>query len=315
MMEHSQNLNKEGKRRDIDMIHNKIILAVEDEPDILYYLKLILEEYEYQVITAEHGKKALKILQEGDQVPDLIISDIKMPLIDGYELFKIVSSNPKLNHIPFIFLSALDEPEDIRLGKLLGVDDYLIKPVNKDDLLATIEGKILRNMKRKSVSKKFDKLYPINDEEYNLKQGENLGKDQIYLLRVDWDDIIGPHLINNYPEKTELPLEKMGIQLFHAINSIYGQKKRLERAEGILINLKNFKVTGYAYFDSYNDENCRGGEREYMFAVIAPQISYYQSLQIKSILKELSSSVTQNISLEQKKIKKYWKTVTNFLIQ
>lgn len=292
------------------MIRNKLILVVDDEKDILTYLKLILQEYDYNVITARNGKQALKTLKESEKVPDLIISDIKMPIMDGYEFFETISSNPKYFHIPFIFLSALNEPEDIRLGKLLGVDDYLVKPVNKDDLLVTIEGKILRSIKRKSVSKKFDQLYPMNNTVTSERVSKVEKEGQIFLLRVDWDDVIGPHLIDSYPKKGELPLEKIGIQLFNAINSIYGHKNKLERGGGILIDLKNFKVSGYAYFDSYSDNDCRGGEREFMFAVIAPSISYYQSLRIKRVLKELTQTVSRN---NQVKFKKNWKKITDIL--
>jgi len=292
------------------MIRNKLILLVDDEEDILTYLKLILQEYDYDVITARNGKKALKTLEESEKVPDLIISDIKMPIMDGYEFFETVSSNPKYFHIPFIFLSALNEPEDIRLGKLLGVDDYLVKPMNKEDLLVTIEGKILRSIKRKSVSKKFDQLYPMEKAVNSVKVTATEKKDQIFLLRVDWDDVIGPHLINSYPKKGDLPLEKIGIQLFNAINSIYGHKNKLNKGGGILIDLKNFKVSGYAYFDSYADDDCRGGEREFMFAVIAPSISYYQSLQIKNVLKLLTQNVSRN---NEVKFKKNWKKITNIL--
>ena len=313
-MENSQNLDpsikREKNKEHKNLIRNRLILVVDDEPDILKFLKLILQKYDYDVITARNGKKGLETLKKSERVPDLIISDIKMPIMDGYKFFETVSSNPKYLHIPFIFLSALDEPEDIRLGKLLGVDDYLVKPVNKEDLLATIEGKIIRNMKRRSISQKFDQLYPINDSQsYNPISEEE--KDQIYLLRVDWDDIVGPHLVESYPDEDDLPLEKIGIQLFNSINSIYGHKKQLDRAEGILINLKNFNLTGYAYFDAYKDEDCRGGEREFMFAVIAPQISYYNSLSIKKILKNATDMVSQNNKI---KFKKFWKKITDILI-
>jgi CheY-like chemotaxis protein len=313
-MENSQNLDasrkRENDKEDRSKIRNKLILVVDDEQDILTYLKLILQKYDYDIITARNGKNALDALKKSERVPDLIISDIKMPIMDGYKFFETVSSNPKYLHVPFIFLSALDEPEDIRLGKLLGVDDYLVKPVNKDDLLATIEGKIIRNMKRRSISQKFDQLYSTYDSE-SYEQISEEEKGQIFLLRVDWDDIVGPHLVESYPDEDNLPLEKIGIQLFNSINSIYGHKKQLDRAEGVLINLKNFNLSGYAYFDAYKDEDCRGGEREFMFAVIAPQISYYNSLSIKNILKSATDMVSQNKKI---KFKKFWKKITDILI-
>ena len=110
------------------------------------YIKMILEHNNYNVITADNGKSALKLLMEMIEIPDLILSDIMMPEMDGYHFIKQTSKNLKLLHIPFIFLTALDSPEDKRLGKLLGADDYLTKPINEEDLLASIGGKILSKL-------------------------------------------------------------------------------------------------------------------------------------------------------------------------
>ena len=84
-----------------------LILIVEDDPNILEYLKITLEYNECQVITAENGKKGLKVLSELEDCPDLIISDIMMPEMDGYSFFDAVSNDPVYYHVPFIFLSAL----------------------------------------------------------------------------------------------------------------------------------------------------------------------------------------------------------------
>ena len=105
-----------------------LILVVEDNRDLLFSLNLILESNNYKSITSRNGKEALVILNELDQVPDIIISDIMMPEMDGYEFFKEISNSSRWNRIPFIFLSARSTPQDIRFGKLLGVDDYITKP-------------------------------------------------------------------------------------------------------------------------------------------------------------------------------------------
>ena len=124
-----------------------LLMVVDDNKDILFTLQLELETDGYKVITASNGKEALNKLSKLDRIPDVIISDIMMPDVDGYKFFETVSSNPKLNRIPFLFLTAKSRPEDIRLGKMLGVDDYITKPFKKEDLLASISGKINRNKK------------------------------------------------------------------------------------------------------------------------------------------------------------------------
>jgi len=113
---------------------------------------MILQHNECRVLTAENGIDALEKLKGVDELPDLIVSDIMMPKMDGYDFFKTLSESAVYCNIPFIFLTALDSPEDIRLGKMIGADDYLTKPINEDDLLATIAGKILRNKKNKRIN-------------------------------------------------------------------------------------------------------------------------------------------------------------------
>ena len=83
-----------------------LILLVEDNPDILKYLKMTLEFNECRVITAQNGVEGLKILKELEKIPDIIVSDIMMPEMNGYDFFSLVSDDPVFSHIPFIFLSA-----------------------------------------------------------------------------------------------------------------------------------------------------------------------------------------------------------------
>jgi DNA-binding response OmpR family regulator len=118
------------------------ILVVDDQPALLDNVRQALEESGYQVLTAGDGLEALNALQA--QPVDLIVADIAMPRMNGYQLYERVRKNPRLLHVPFIFLTARTLDSDIRYGKQLGVDDYLIKPFQLEDLLATVEGKLRR---------------------------------------------------------------------------------------------------------------------------------------------------------------------------
>jgi CheY-like chemotaxis protein len=118
------------------------ILVVEDEPDLLKHLSLTLEMANYQLLTAKDGAEALALLQL-HQV-DLILSDISMPSMSGYQLYNRVCENPRWVMIPFIFLSARSMDSDIYYGKELGVDDYLTKPLRSENLLSVIQGKLRR---------------------------------------------------------------------------------------------------------------------------------------------------------------------------
>jgi two-component system, sensor histidine kinase and response regulator len=115
----------------------KRILVVEDEFDVQINLKELLESESYEVITANDGEMGYQLAVE--KQPDLIISDIKMPLVDGFALFKMLQENGETDTIPFIFLTAKVETSDFREGMSLGVDDYLTKPYRIDDVLRAIE--------------------------------------------------------------------------------------------------------------------------------------------------------------------------------
>ncbi|UCC19610.1 MAG: response regulator [Promethearchaeota archaeon] len=265
-----------------------LILIVEPDPNITKEIKRILEFNESEVITAKNGKEALKILSELKKYPNLIISDIMMPEMDGYNFFNAISNSPTFSHIPFIFISTLDSPEDIRLGKMLGVDDYLTIPINEEDLVASIFGKLKRSKTINIIDDKISEIYLSNEIETGLiPEGF---EDLMVLIEVNWDDVVGPKLVEYFPKdiKLNISIEKISDQLYDAITSIYGQGY-ITQAEGLLISVKNFNFMAYVFFDSYPDKTYRGGFKDFMIAFIAPKITYFQSLRIKKIFIELST--------------------------
>jgi DNA-binding response OmpR family regulator len=124
------------------MEQNARVLAVDDEPDLLDNIGLALETDGYDVLTAQDGRRAIEILRATDV--DLIIADIAMPEMNGYQLLERVRQNPDWVAIPFVFLTARKLDSDIRYGKEMGVDDYLVKPIHSADLLAVVRGKLRR---------------------------------------------------------------------------------------------------------------------------------------------------------------------------
>lgn len=120
------------------------VLIVEDNATLLDTIAFELEMQAYEVLTAVNGRKAMEILTGADPLPDIIVSDIAMPDLDGYELLEQIRDNEEWNLIPVIFLTAFDSPNAVRLGKDLGVDDYLVKPFEPDDLVVAIENKLKR---------------------------------------------------------------------------------------------------------------------------------------------------------------------------
>ncbi len=124
------------------MSNQMTILVVDDQPELRSGLALTLETAGYRVLLAEDGSIALDQLYVENV--DLILADIAMPEVNGYQLYEQVRADTRLLRIPFIFLTARALASDVRYGKMLGVDDYLTKPVKPEDLLAAVEGRLRR---------------------------------------------------------------------------------------------------------------------------------------------------------------------------
>ncbi len=105
---------------------SKKILIVEDEPSIIAPLEFLMEQNNYEVKVADTGEKALDLIENFDA--DLILLDIMLPGIDGYEVCQKIRSNPKIKTIKIVFLSAMARTIDIAKGMGLTADDYITKP-------------------------------------------------------------------------------------------------------------------------------------------------------------------------------------------
>jgi DNA-binding response OmpR family regulator len=118
-------------------VKNVYILIVDDTPKNIQLLGTILKNIGYKIIVATNGLQALEILEKVK--PDLILLDVMMPELDGYETCKRIKSNENLKDIPVIFLTAKTQPEDIVKGFELGAVDYIIKPFNSSELIARVK--------------------------------------------------------------------------------------------------------------------------------------------------------------------------------
>ncbi|MCK4384419.1 MAG: hypothetical protein KAW66_14055, partial [Candidatus Lokiarchaeota archaeon] len=229
--------------------------------------------------------------------------------MDGYEFFKEVSNDSRWNRIPFLFLSARSTPQEIRFGKLLGVDDYITKPFKEKDLLAVLSGKIARSNRIKTMNNQVNKIFS-NFDTIPRSSHEEL-QDIMCMFLVIWDDKFGPKLEISYPTENQFPisLDDIANQLFTVATSIYGHEK-ITKAEDVLLKIENLNNRGYLFFDSYPEKNDRYGEKQYMLAVIAPNITYFHSLQIKELFVEISTKIKNKANWD---INQYWKRVNNFL--
>ncbi|GAB2560320.1 hybrid sensor histidine kinase/response regulator [Spirosoma aerophilum] len=127
------------------------ILVVEDDTQIRENITEMLTLHGFQVETAVNGREGIS--QALLHPPDLILCDIMMPEVDGYQVLDVVRNNRLIANIPFIFLTAKTEPADMRRGMVQGADDYLTKPFTLNNLLHTIESRLQREALRKSELK------------------------------------------------------------------------------------------------------------------------------------------------------------------
>jgi DNA-binding NarL/FixJ family response regulator len=119
---------------------SKKLLLVDDDPNLVLLVKDYLELRGYEVMTAEHGRDALRILEK--QIPHMIICDVMMPEMDGYSFVKYVREDPRTNYIPVLFLSAKGQIQDRVTGLNTGADVYMVKPFEPDELIAQIEASL-----------------------------------------------------------------------------------------------------------------------------------------------------------------------------
>jgi sigma-B regulation protein RsbU (phosphoserine phosphatase) len=132
------------------------VLIVEDEKDTLFILNKLLTKNDYEVFTSTNGQEALEILNK--VVPDVILADWTMPVMDGLELCNIVKKDEKFKLIYFIILTARASLKDRVTGLDLGADDFLVKPVQNQELLARIRSGIrIHNLQNELKNIEHDK--------------------------------------------------------------------------------------------------------------------------------------------------------------
>lgn len=149
------------------MTTKAVILLVEDDVSLLDGISDLLEVvdlgYELTILTAANGEDGLRIM--ADQVPDLIISDIMMPKMGGFEFLKHLRNNSAWVHIPVIFLSARGTREDIRAGRISGAELYITKPFDNEELLEMVRSQLDRTFELK-----FDRMRRFDNLQRNIIQ-------------------------------------------------------------------------------------------------------------------------------------------------
>jgi diguanylate cyclase (GGDEF)-like protein len=193
----------------------KKILVIEDDKTIRASLVKILQNEEFDVNSAENGQIGLQLAKQ--RLPDIIICDVMMPELDGYQLLNILRNEPLTAAIPFIFLTSKATKADIRKGMNLGADDYLTKPFTKAELLESIATQI-----RKRTAIQEHNITAINQAEKTLNFLINYDSLTNLPNRIFLREQLRQCLSLSKKNYQQLPLLCIGLDRFSRINTNMG---------------------------------------------------------------------------------------------
>lgn len=231
------------------------LLIIEDNADLRAYLSYLLADYD--ILTAEHGQKAMEILYKSQSPPDLIISDLMMPVMDGFALLERLKSNDSWRHLPVIMLTAKANIRSKLKALRVGVDDYLLKPFQEEELLARIENLLLNYRERMNVFKTI-----AHSEEQNTDDNKPVisQADSEWLEKVE-------HLFETNIKNNSFSIEIAASTLYLSIRQLqrrlkqltgltpkqYLQELRLQKAKDYLISGKYKTVKETAFATGFKD--------------------------------------------------------------
>lgn len=159
----------------LDANDMKTILIIEDDPDMLHVTSELLDLEGYRTLKALSGPIGVEMARK--ELPDLVLCDVSMPELDGYGVLKELGRELRTAEIPFIFLSGRAERADVRKGMDLGADDYLTKPVQANELLSAVEGRLKRSaLFRRDFADGLEGLERFIDTARGLNVLKNLRK-------------------------------------------------------------------------------------------------------------------------------------------
>lgn len=226
------------------------ILIAEDEEEISSYLKEELEG-EYRIVTCKNGKEAYETVLA--DTPDLVISDIMMPEMDGLPLCRKIKQNTNVNHVPVVLLTAKSKPEDTMEGMATGADAYIVKPFNTELLKSTIANLIAN---RRLLKSKFSGAQQQEDkvQKLSMKSSDEMLMDRI--MKVINENISNPDL------NVEMLATNVGLSRVHVHRKLkeltslsareFIKNIRLQQAAALLKE-KKLTISEVAYATGYTN--------------------------------------------------------------
>ncbi len=152
------------------MLKHKVLL-VEDEPNFASVVKRMIEYDNFEVVHSLNGRDAMQVVSEN--MPHIVISDVCMPIMNGYQFYEAFKGLPCAANVPFLFLTSLSTQEELRRGMSLGADEYLPKSISRSDLLSIMYAQLNR---KKEIENEVDTLI---DKHFNELKVNMLEHDEI----------------------------------------------------------------------------------------------------------------------------------------
>ena len=234
------------------MNFQKKILVIEDDIRLGTTIQNILKVYKYDVCVTHNGVSGIQ--KAFEYSPDLILCDINMETIDGYQVYKVLEESSILNRIPFIFLTGSSNIGDIRYGMSLGADDYIVKPFNNADLIQSIEKRLKKfETIREDANREFNQLFNLSPIGIVLFDGNKIHKaNQAFVKLVHYnDDNLAGLKIDEFIDKISFQNIQSKIQEGHPeMNEIFNDEVVLKTFKQEELKI-NFVVSVFEKFSNY----------------------------------------------------------------
>ncbi len=239
---------------------HETVLIVEDNHSLREYIQTILEPH-YQVLTAENGAVALELLNNSPStvrhLPSIVISDIMMPIMDGYQLLKHLKSNYVFRPIPVIMLTARADIQDKLKALRIGVDDYLLKPFVEEELLVRIENLLENRANRKAFLMENEPTSVTEDEQNQIsEENQNWLKElEAFLITQIGNSNYSLSEMSTHFAMSESTFTRQLKRLTGLTPIRYLQELRLNKARRLLENRKYKTIAKVAYQVGFKDAN------------------------------------------------------------
>jgi len=247
------NINDDSGRPELDGNDYYKLLIVEDNLELLMLMQQVLKS-QYRVYIAKNGKEAMKIVQTREL--DLVISDVMMPEMDGYELTKAIKSNSNYSHLPVILLTAKTQEEDEKEALEVGADEYLTKPFRLRDLRLRIDN-IIENRKRMQSEQGQQ---TVEEMQGSVVKKKELSPEEIFINKAK--NFVLQHLEDEDYDREALAAD-MGASsstLYNKLRATTGMNVsmfirdvRMKEAQNIAESNPNIRVSDLAYRVGFHD--------------------------------------------------------------